>query len=107
MLYRRIFVSRIFRIISLVVAVMIGIWTVSFFFATIFECGRDLGLLWKSLATFRNNCGKYKYVQLGHAGSDVITVLIFLALPLRIIWTLRLSGERRFALSFIFLLGLL
>lgn len=107
MLYRRIFVGQSFRMISLIVSIMIVAWTVSFLFATIFECGRDLGLLWKSLKTFKQNCGKYKYIQLGHAGSDVITDLIVLALPLPSIWTLRLSGARRFALSFIFLLGLL
>ncbi|EPE28839.1 hypothetical protein GLAREA_09960 [Glarea lozoyensis ATCC 20868] len=107
MLYRRIFIGQQFRMISLIVAIMIVAWTVSFLFATIFECGRDLGLLWKSLSTFKKNCGKYKYIQIGHAGSDVITDLIVLALPLPTIWTLRLSETRRFALSLIFLLGLL
>lgn len=107
MLYRRIFAGKHFRVVSLIVAIMIVLWTISFIFATIFECGRDLGLLWKSLATLRTNCGKYKYIQLGHAESDVITDLIVLGLPLPSIWMLRLSATRRVALSLIFLLGLL
>jgi hypothetical protein len=106
-MYRRVFVDQRFRVISLVVAIMIVAWTVSFLFATIFECGRDLGLLWKSLTTFRKNRGKYKHIQLGHAGSDVITDFAVLALPLPSIWALKISGSRRCALAYIFLLDLL
>lgn len=87
--------------------ILIALWTIAFFFATIFECGSNLGLLWQSLQTFKADCGKYKYIQLGHAASDVATDLIVLALPLSVIWTLRMTGTQKLALSLIFLLGLL
>ncbi|APA08412.1 hypothetical protein sscle_03g031820 [Sclerotinia sclerotiorum 1980 UF-70] len=107
MLYRRIFVGKTFNTISIIVCIVIVAWTISFFFATVFECGRDLGLLWHSLKTFKMDCGKYKYIQLGHAASDVATDLIVLALPLPVIWNLHMTKERKIGLSLIFLLGLL
>ncbi|KAF4626048.1 hypothetical protein G7Y89_g12115 [Cudoniella acicularis] len=107
MLYRRIFIGPTFRKVSLIVGITIVAWTVSFFFATLFECGRDFHLLWQSLATFKQDCGSYKTIQLAHATSDVATDLIVLTLPLPVIWKLNMSESRKLALSFIFLLGFL
>ncbi|MCJ1383830.1 hypothetical protein MMC17_006944 [Xylographa soralifera] len=106
MLYRRIFVGQTFRFVSLIVCILIMAWTVAFFFATLFECGRDFSLLWQSLATFKYDCADYKNIQLGHAVSDVVTDLIVLTLPLPVIWKLHMDTARKIALSFIFLLGL-
>ncbi|QSZ35672.1 hypothetical protein DSL72_006794 [Monilinia vaccinii-corymbosi] len=105
MLYRRIFIGKTFNTISIILCITIVAWTVSFFFATLFECGRDFGLLWQSLKTFRQDCGKYKYIQLGHAASDVATDLLVLALPLPVIWKLHMTKDRKIGLSFIFMLG--
>lgn len=90
---------------SLGALILVIAWTVSFFFATIFECGRDMSLLWQSLKTFKENCGIYKYVQLGHAGSDVITDILVLSIPVPIIMKLHMDPGRKISLVFIFLLG--
>jgi hypothetical protein len=108
MFYRRIFVSDWFKKLSLGVAIVIALWTVAFFFATVLECkGHNLDLIWKSIATFKQECYMYKDVQIGHCISDVITDLIVLSLPLPEIWKLNMTVRQKVVVSLIFLIGLL
>ncbi|KAI1132271.1 hypothetical protein F5Y10DRAFT_218512 [Nemania abortiva] len=108
MFYRRIFISAGFRTASLIVLVLITLWTVAFFFATVLECnGKNLNLLWKSIVTFKEQCQKYKTIQLAHCATDVATDLIVLSLPLPSIWKLRTSVQQKIVISLIFLIGFL
>lgn len=109
MFYRRIFmIGDRFKKASLAILVLITVWTVAFFFATLFECnGRNLDLLWKSIQTFKEVCYKYKNIQLAHCVSDVATDLIVLSLPLPEIWRLRTTIRQKIGLSLIFLIGFL
>lgn len=94
--------------VSFAVLIIIVAWTVSFFFATLFECnGSHFDRLWISLQTYKQDCGKYKNIQLGHCVSDVATDLIVLSMPLPLIWKLHMRIQLKIVLSFIFLLGLL
>ncbi|KAF3026511.1 hypothetical protein E8E14_013559 [Neopestalotiopsis sp. 37M] len=108
MFYRRIFVSDWFKKISMAIIVVISLWTVAFFFATVLECkAHNLDLIWKSIVTFKQECGMYKDVQWSHAISDVITDLIVLSLPLPEIWKLNMTVRLKLVVSAIFLVGLL
>lgn len=107
LLYRRIFISPVFRHVSLAMITLVAIWVVSFFFATLFQCGRNPEWFWQSSAAVKEHCGDYKYIQLGHASSDVATDLMVLATPLPMIWRLHMSTIHKISLTFIFLLGLM
>ncbi|KAI0472212.1 hypothetical protein F4859DRAFT_522164 [Xylaria cf. heliscus] len=85
--YRRIFIGDRFRQVYL-------------------ECnGHNLNLIWKSLATFKGQCQKYKNIQLSHCATDVATDLVVLSLPLPPIWKLNMSVRRKALLTLIFLVG--
>jgi hypothetical protein len=87
-LFRRIFVGKIFNIVSIVSITVVAAWTLSFFFANTFECGVNPRFYWSTPKLLAAHCGQYKYIMLGHTVSDVITDLMVLAIPLPIIWKL-------------------
>lgn len=104
-LFRRIFLGKTFSITSIIVTVIVSLWAVSFFFATLFQCGKRPSYLWESPKALAQHCGDYKYIQLGHATSDVATDLLVLGIPIPIIWKLHMSAQQRIGLLFVFLLG--
>ncbi|KAI0965936.1 hypothetical protein F4678DRAFT_467077 [Xylaria arbuscula] len=108
MFYRRIFISDGFRRFTLGILVLIVLWTLAFFLATVLECnGQNLNLLWKSIVTFKTQCQKYKTIQLAHCVTDVATDLIVLSLPLPSIWALHTSIRQKVVISLMFLIGFL
>ena len=106
LLYRRIFVGRMFQRVSLAMVVLVALWVTAFFFGTLFQCGRRPEWFWQSSAAVKEHCFHYKYIQLGHASSDVATDLMVLALPVPPIWKLHMSMVQKISLTFTFLLGL-
>ncbi|KAJ8110467.1 hypothetical protein ONZ43_g5862 [Nemania bipapillata] len=105
--YRRIFSSRTFKIITSVLIVIIGIWSVGFFFAYLFRCGTNFWALWAPLMYLIEYCYDSKPLFYTLAISDVITDFIILSLPLFWVWRLNMSRAKRFAVSGVFLLGAL
>ncbi|KAI0381323.1 hypothetical protein F5Y04DRAFT_280856 [Hypomontagnella monticulosa] len=108
MFYRRIFIGDWFKRLSIAMLVLITLWSVAFFFATIFQCnGLNLDLMLKSIQTFKDICCKYKDIQLAHCVSDVATDILVLSMPLPEIWKLRMTTRQKIVISLIFLIGLL
>ncbi|KAI0865165.1 hypothetical protein F4860DRAFT_462536 [Xylaria cubensis] len=108
MFYRRIFIGDTFRKVSLATLFLIAFWSIGFFLATILECnGHSPNFLWKSITTFKQQCQKYKYIQLAHAASDVVTDIIILSLPMPSIWRLQMPTSRKILVSLIFVVGFL
>lgn len=105
--YRRIFVSEIFRRISLGLLILVILWTTAFFLARVFACGSHFTAFWTNGASIAKFCGPYQDIELGFAISDVITDLMVLATPLHFIWTLQMNITQKIVITFIFLLGLL
>ena len=103
--FRRIFVGNLFNLVSIAATILVVGWAVAFFFATLFQCGRDPAWLWTSTKDVMVHCSDYKYIQLGYATSDVATDLVVLAIPLPIIWKLHMSVAQKLRLTFTFLLG--
>lgn len=106
-LYRRLFVGRLFNRYSLALCTLIALWSLSFFFATAFQCGTHIAYWWTSQATIKRFCVDTNALNLGFSISDVITDLMVLAIPLPIIWKLQMSTPQKLGLTSIFLLGLL
>ncbi|KAI0157122.1 hypothetical protein GGR52DRAFT_190861 [Hypoxylon sp. FL1284] len=108
MFYRRIFIRDWYRKLSIAVLVIIALWTVAFFFATLFQCnGGNLNLRWKSAETFKYSCYRYKGIQLAHCVTDVATDLVVLAMPVNEVWKLRMTVRQKLVTSLIFLIGFL
>jgi hypothetical protein len=79
--YRRIIPTRRFEIINKIVAVVVGMWSVGFFFAYLFRCGTQFWALWAPLHYVMEHC--YDSTSMFHAMaiSDVVTDFFILSLP--------------------------
>ncbi|KAI3323419.1 hypothetical protein HD806DRAFT_85811 [Xylariaceae sp. AK1471] len=104
-LYRRIFVTPLFNLLSMTLIILIGIWTIGFFFAYVFSCGTRFWANWAPLAIFLENCFDTTPYFYALAISDVLTDGLILALPYYWIWRLNMSMAKRFAVLGVFLLG--
>lgn len=107
LLYRRLFVGRLFNRYSLALCVVIALWSLSFFFAFAFQCGTDIANWWTSPATIKAYCDNTNAVILGLVISDVLTDVMILLIPIPIIWKLQMSTKNKIGLTGVFLLGLL
>ncbi|KAI1352661.1 hypothetical protein F5Y01DRAFT_279132 [Xylaria sp. FL0043] len=105
--YRRIILCRTFKIVTSVMIVIVGIWAIGFFFAYLFRCGTNFWALWAPLEFLIEYCYDSKALFYTMAISDVITDFVILSLPLFWVWRLNMSIPKRFALSGVFLLGVL
>lgn len=106
-LYRRLFHSEKFEIISLSAIALIIVWCVAFVFASLFQCGNNPSWLWAGTNAAMEHCGPYKHIQLGQAVSDVVTGLLVLIIPVPIVWKLHMSLAQKTGMMIVFLLGYL
>ena len=71
--------------------VIVGIWTVGFFFATLFRCGSRFWVLWATL----NYLAEYCYVStpafLAFSITDVLTDVMILSIA--VIWVSILNSD--------------
>lgn len=108
LLYRRIFqVSPTFNIYSIILCVLIVVWSVSFFFANIFQCGSHFWASWTSRKTIAKFCDNINDTTVAFCLTDVITDLLVLLAPAPMIWRLHMSVAERVGLIGIFALGFL
>ena len=100
----RIFSIRKFRIVSQILLGVVGAWTISFFFASLFQCYPITPLV---EFFYGKKC--VNTLQLYYAGaySDVILDFIILLLPIPMVLTLQLPWKQKVAVLCIFLLGAL
>ena len=107
LLYRRLFVGRLFNLYSLALCGVIVLWSLSFFFAFAFQCGTDIVNWWTSPATIEAYCDNTSALIVAFSISDVVTDIMILTIPLPIVWRLQMSTANKVGLTGIFLLGML
>lgn len=107
LLYRRIFIGRIFNYYTIAMCILIICWSLAFFLATAFQCGTKIEYWWTSTKTIQTYCFDTAELELAYGVSDVITDLMVLVTPIPIIWKLQMSSAQKVALSGVFLLGFL
>ena len=107
LLYRRIFVGRVFHFYTLGLSVFIACWAIAFFFATAFQCGTKIDAWWTSKKTIQKYCFNTAELELAYGVTDVATDVLVLVTPIPVIWKLQTSTRQKWALSGIFLLGAL
>lgn len=79
--YRRIIATQKVDIIKKILAVLVVLWSLGFFFAYLFRCGTQFWALWAPLHYVMEYC--YDSTSMFHAMaiSDVLTDFLILSLP--------------------------
>ncbi len=105
LLYRRIFITRAFKIATIVVGTIILIWHGSFILAFVFQC-TPVSAAWNPIAPTSACIDKIR-LWLAYAISDILTDSIVLSMPGPAVWQLQLPKRQKVAVSGTFLLGAL
>ncbi|KAI1394174.1 uncharacterized protein F4822DRAFT_39417 [Hypoxylon trugodes] len=107
--YRRIFsVNKTTDKFLISMIVTVAIWTVTFFFAVVFECGLNFWAIWGDSLKVENltaHCVKTMDLALSIGITDFITDVVIIIIPVPLIWRLNLSTGKKIAASAVFLLG--
>ncbi|KAI2467251.1 hypothetical protein F4781DRAFT_433647 [Annulohypoxylon bovei var. microspora] len=107
--YRRIFsVNTAVDKFLIGMIVLVSLWTVGFFFTTVFECGLDFWVLWGSNSSGKNitsHCINTQHLSLSFGVTDFITDVVIIGIPVPLIWRLCLSTGKKIAIISVFLLG--
>ncbi|KAG8411009.1 hypothetical protein J3459_016734 [Metarhizium acridum] len=106
--YRRIFATHSRGAVNVVLVgfmVLIGLWTLAFFFATVFYCKTNFFAIWGSALDLMTFCTKGMLRSLALCISDFTTDVFIIAFPIPLIYRLELSPKKKAATAGIFLLG--
>ncbi|KAI2628677.1 hypothetical protein GGR54DRAFT_628507 [Hypoxylon sp. NC1633] len=104
--YRRIFLGKVFSILSMILITFVLIWTFGFFFAILFRCGTNFRALWSPLKYIMANCHAGTPMFQAFSISDVITDSLILILPICRISRLQMTLTKKLAVCGVFLLGI-
>ncbi|KAI1088451.1 hypothetical protein F5B19DRAFT_471385 [Rostrohypoxylon terebratum] len=68
--------------------VVVSVWTIGFFFATIFECGMNFWVLWGTKSSGKNitsHCVNTQHLSLAFGIADFITDAIIIGIPIPLV----------------------
>ncbi|ETS81317.1 hypothetical protein PFICI_06319 [Pestalotiopsis fici W106-1] len=83
------------------------LWSVGFLIALIFGCGKSVELHWAPFQTIEESGCDVSTPEVAMVISDMVLDLAILILPIPAIWKLNMSKGRKFAVTGIFLFGLM
>lgn len=104
LLYRRIFNTSAFRKMSLAVGAACVGWAIAAILCLIFQCNPISGL-WNPAYTFTDKCINLQAYYRGISGAHMGLDIILLAMPIYMVWNLRLDASQKLIVSGIFMLG--
>ncbi|KAI0135792.1 hypothetical protein F4814DRAFT_444598 [Daldinia grandis] len=85
--------------------VFTAMWTVAFFFGTLFKCGRDFWALWSSQVEFQAHCSSNTKLILALCITDFVTDIFIICIPIPLVLRLQLSPRKKLGVCLLFLLG--
>ena len=85
--------------------VVITIWTVSFVLAGLLECGTHLKAIFGTPQDYLDHCGSAMPAGYAMVGSDILTDLVTLLIPIPVVMTLKMSVRTRILTLMTFLVG--
>lgn len=88
---------------TLVMIVIITLWTVAFEILAASQCRTHPSALWSGSTKYFEYCGVALHYLLGFSISDFITDLMILLLPIPRIWMLNMDVKRKVGVTIIFL----
>ncbi|KAK7182982.1 hypothetical protein PSPO01_11081 [Paraphaeosphaeria sporulosa] len=112
LLYRRIFTiipsyKDARNIFFIVMITLISAWSISWIFAFVFMCRKDVQTLFTNPENLTAKCVDTFAVGYSHSISDFITDALILLIPIPFVWKLHLPVTRKLAVVGIFLMGVL
>ncbi len=102
--YHRIFRNQIFHKLIWVLGVMVVVWGISFFFATLFEC-YPISQVWTTFYGQPRKCYDYLPMFFATVITNMIMDIMILTIPWPMIWKLQMPLRQKVAVTGIFLLG--
>ncbi|KAI1178142.1 hypothetical protein F4777DRAFT_595229 [Nemania sp. FL0916] len=103
--YRRIFPSKAFGIITVILIVFITSCSIAFFFAFLFHCGTYFEANWAPLGYLVQHCWTTTPLTDTLTVTDVVTDVFILSLPVYWVSKLNMPWTKRLAVISVFLLG--
>ncbi|KAI9823588.1 MAG: hypothetical protein M1832_002369 [Thelocarpon impressellum] len=100
--YHRIFPTRSVTVVLCASGVFVVLWCLSALLVAIFSC-RPIGYFWDKAQLGR--CIDIEAFVTAEAGITIFTDVVILAIPLPLVWVLKIPCRQKLALSGIFLLG--
>ncbi|KAL5044216.1 hypothetical protein BDW71DRAFT_215770 [Aspergillus fruticulosus] len=88
---------------------MIGIvaaWSISFFFATLFQCGTHWDWNWAPIGFFLTQCTDTLNMLTVFCGTDLLTDFVIMLMPVPIIWKLKMSVRKKLGVTSMFMVGI-
>ncbi|KAI1120932.1 hypothetical protein F5Y10DRAFT_289117 [Nemania abortiva] len=104
-LYWHLFAQVALRRFLIVWIIIIIIWAVSFVLAGLLECGSHLRAALDTPTDFSRYCGSAASTGYGFVGSDIVTDLITLIIPIPVIVRLQMRRRRKLLTLTAFLIG--
>lgn len=104
LLYRRIFVTKAFRRVTVVVGTLSMIWLFANILGQVLLCS-PMSAAWDPNSIFSDKCRDVQAIYYGVSVSNMLLDIIILFLPVPLIWGLPLSRAKKFGLCGIFSLG--
>ena len=90
--------------------IMIGIiiaWSLTFFFATVFQCGTRWDWNWSPIFFFLTKCTDTLAMLTVFTATDLLTDFIIMLMPVPLIWKLNMPTRKKVAVTAVFMVGLL
>ncbi|PQE29897.1 integral membrane protein [Rutstroemia sp. NJR-2017a WRK4] len=105
--YRRIFVGRVFEIVTWTLIFLVTAWSVGYFFANMLEC-IPISQSWASAPGQGNpHCIDALPMYFSQVYSDVGLDCLIIIVPIPLVWSLQLPFKQKLAVTGIFLLGII
>ncbi|KAL4927487.1 uncharacterized protein BDV17DRAFT_292487 [Aspergillus undulatus] len=106
-LWKRIFnPSRQFRMFCWIMVGFITAWSISFFFATLFQCGTNWSWNWAPIGFFLTECTNTLDMLTVFTGTDLLTDFIIMLMPVPIIWRLKMPTAKKIGVTSLFMVGI-
>ncbi|KAI1801822.1 hypothetical protein F4811DRAFT_573640 [Daldinia bambusicola] len=106
-LWKRIFgPTRYFVVFCWIMIGIISAWSLSFFFATVFQCGTQWTWNWAPIGIFLTQCTNTLNMLTVFTATDLLTDFIIMLMPAPIIWKLHMPTKKKIGVTSIFMVGL-
>ncbi|KAI1382424.1 hypothetical protein F4677DRAFT_452129 [Hypoxylon crocopeplum] len=106
-LWKRIFgPARPFVLLCWIMIGVITAWCISFFFATVFQCGIQWTWNWAPIGIFLTQCTNTLNMLTVFTATDLFTDFIIMFMPVPLIWKLQMPTRKKVGITSIFMVGL-
>ncbi|KAI1370422.1 hypothetical protein F4677DRAFT_438484 [Hypoxylon crocopeplum] len=85
--------------------ILVALWSLAFFFATLFECNSNFSVIWSSEAEFLRRCSNTINLVMTLCITDFISDIFIISIPVPLVLRLNLPTNKKIGVCSMFLLG--